>query len=115
MADQVEPRPSLAGRPLADRLRARIEAEGPITFAAFMEAALYDPDGGFYSRLAAGGRGHFETSPRTSPAFAMLLGAQLEELWERLGRPDPFWVVGVGAGDGTRAARLPELLPAPRT
>jgi SAM-dependent MidA family methyltransferase len=113
MADQVEPRPPLAGRPLADRLRARIEAEGPITFAAFMEAALYDPDAGFYSRLAAGGRGHFETSPRTSPAFAMLLGAQLEELWERLDRPDPFWVVEVGAGDGTLAAQLLELLPAP--
>lgn len=108
MADRATPRPTLA-----DRLRARIEAEGPITFAAFMEAALYDPRDGFYSRPPAGGGEHFTTSPRTSPAFAMLLAPRLEAVWERLGRPEPFWVLEAGAGDGTLAAQLLELLPAP--
>ena len=35
---------------LAERLRDRIRREGPISFADFMEAALYDPDAGYYSR-----------------------------------------------------------------
>ena len=33
---------------LAARIRAEIEATGPMTFARFMELALYDPDGGYY-------------------------------------------------------------------
>lgn len=105
--------PARSRSPLADRLRARIEAEGPITFAAFMDAALYDPRDGFYSGPAAGGREHFTTSPRTSPAFAMLIARRLEAVWERLGRPDPFWALEVGAGDGTLAAQLLELLAEP--
>ena len=39
-------------RSLAERLRDRIRREGPISFADFMEAALYDADAGYYSRGA---------------------------------------------------------------
>jgi SAM-dependent MidA family methyltransferase len=31
----------------------RIERDGPITFARFMDLALYDPDGGYYRADAA--------------------------------------------------------------
>ena len=56
---------------VADRLRERIAREGPISFADFMEAALYDPEGGYYARGAAIGEGgDFVTSPSISPAFA---------------------------------------------
>ena len=56
---------------LARRLRARIRREGPISFADFMEAALYDPDDGYYSRGARIGEGgDFVTSPSLTPAFA---------------------------------------------
>jgi SAM-dependent MidA family methyltransferase len=90
---------------LTDRLVERIRAHGPITFAEFMEVALYDPDEGFYARPAVGrgDDGHFVTSPHVSPAFGDLLGRQVAECWDLLGRPSPFTVAEVGAGDGTLA------------
>ena len=33
---------------LVARIRAEIERTGPMTFARFMDLALYDPDGGYY-------------------------------------------------------------------
>src|SRR5262249_5332322 len=94
------------GRTIAERLRARIRDDGPMTFAAFMEVALYDPDEGFYAGPAVGGAGHFVTSPHVSPLFGALLGALVEDAWIRLGRPDPFAVVEAGAGDGTLARHI---------
>jgi SAM-dependent MidA family methyltransferase len=104
---------------LKRRLIERIASAGPITFAEFMEAALYDPDEGFYARPPIGERGHFVTSPHVSPAFGDLLARQLAESWEVLGRPRPFSVVELGAGDGTlgeqvgaAAGSVPELAEA---
>src|SRR6266550_339628 len=61
---------------LGARLRRRIEDAGPITFAEFMESALYDPDGGFFEgggRGESGGSvgpdGDFVTSPHASSLF----------------------------------------------
>src|SRR4051794_25999276 len=101
MRDGAHPGPGLP-----DRIRERIRAEGPITFARFMEEALYDPHGGFYSRSSVGESGDFVTSPHVSPAFGVLMARQLEELWELLDKPDPFWTVEVGAGDGTLAGQI---------
>lgn len=91
---------------LGERLRERIRREGPITFAAFMEEALYDPDEGFYERAAVGPEADFVTSPHVSPAFGALVARQLGECWELLGRPDPYRVAEVGAGDGTLARQV---------
>ncbi len=92
---------------LGDRLRARIARDGPITFAAFMEAALYDPDGGFYARGPRIGRGGaFATVPTLVPLFADALAADLRSRWESLARPDPFTVCEVGPGDGSLAVAL---------
>ena len=106
---------------LKRRLLDRIETEGPISFAEFMEAALYDPAEGFYARPPIGERGHFVTSPHVSPAFGDLLARQLAECWDVLDRPRPFTVVELGAGDGTlgmqivaAAASVPELAEALR-
>lgn len=96
---------------LGDRLRARITLEGPISFAAFMEAALYDADDGFYARAPRIGRGGaFATVPTLVPLFAEALAADLLALWESLGRPDPFTVCEVGPGDGTLAEGLAAAL-----
>jgi SAM-dependent MidA family methyltransferase len=92
--------------PLADRLQATIAREGPITFAAFMEAALYDPADGYFSRLPVGERGDFVTSPHVSPVFGRLVARQVAEFWQLMGRPQPFDVVEAGAGDGTLAAQV---------
>src|SRR5207244_915286 len=77
-----------------------------LTFADFMDAALYDPHDGFYSRPAVGEGGDFVTSPHVSPVFGILLANQVEEFWQLLGRPDPFAVVEVGAGDGTLSRQV---------
>jgi SAM-dependent MidA family methyltransferase len=92
--------------PLLGRLRHRIERNGPITFAEFMEVALYDPEHGFYARAPIGANAHFVTSPHVSPAFGALIARQLAESWEALGRPKPFTVVELGAGDGTLALQI---------
>lgn len=94
---------------LKERLVERIRREGPVTFAAFMEAALYEPPDGFYARGGdrepVGERGHFVTSPHVSPAFGDLLAGQLAEAWDLLGKPDHYSVVELGAGDGTLASQ----------
>jgi SAM-dependent MidA family methyltransferase len=93
----------------ADAIRAEITAAGPIGFDRFMELALYGP-GGYYERPPIGAEGDFVTSPHVHPVFGELLARGLRELWTLLGRPDPFRVTEIGAGDGTLARQLLEHL-----
>lgn len=91
---------------LAERLRTRIAAEGPISFAAFMEAALYDPTDGFYNRgPRLGARGAFHTAPTRVRAFADAVAA--ETPGSDLGG---VALVEAGPGDGTLARALAERL-----
>ncbi len=85
-----------------ERLRDVIAREGPITFAEFMEVALYgEPDGFFASGGGAGRAGaDFVTSPEVGPLFGALVARALDDTWLRLGEPDPFVVVDAGAGRG---------------
>ncbi len=71
-----------------------------------MEGALYDPQLGFYARPPVGDHGHFVTAPHVSPAFGDLLARQLAECWDVMGRPRPFTVIELGAGDGTLALQI---------
>lgn len=91
---------------LRERLVRLIRESGPIDFAAFMDLALYDPEEGFYARPPIGEDGHFVTSPHVSPAFGDLVARQVAESWEALGRPRPFDLVEIGAGDGTLAVQI---------
>jgi SAM-dependent MidA family methyltransferase len=91
---------------LQQRLVNGIRRGGPITFAEFMESALYHRDLGFYARPPVGESGHFITAPHVSPAFGDLLARQVAECWELLGRPRPFTLVELGAGDGTLALQI---------
>ena len=69
-----------------------------------MEAALYDPEDGFFSSVSpARPEGHFVTSPHLSPVFAGLITVQARDAWNGLDRPDPFTVVDLGAGEGALA------------
>jgi NADH dehydrogenase [ubiquinone] 1 alpha subcomplex assembly factor 7 len=99
--------------PLADRLRERIRTHGPISLADFMEAALYDPEEGFYERSAVGQNGDFVTSPHVSGAFGVLVARQVVDFWDRVGRPEPFTLLEVGAGDGTLAEQVLEAIVPP--
>ena len=90
---------------LAVRIRDEIARTGPITFARFMDLALYDPDGGYYRAEAArpGHAGDFLTASETHPIFGAALARGLTEVWERLGQPGPFVLRELGAGTGTFA------------
>ena len=84
---------------LPERLLQRIAREGPISFYDFMQAALYDPADGYYTRGAAIGEGgDFLTSPHTSPAFAAAL-ARLFSVEADAGS-SVVDLVDVGAADG---------------
>ena len=82
-------------------IRARIGERGRVTFAEFMEAALYDPRGGYYT--GAGPDVDYYTSPAAHPAFGALIAVQLSRMWEALGRPGCFTAVEMGAGGGLLA------------
>jgi SAM-dependent MidA family methyltransferase len=88
-----------------DAIASAIRDRGPITFAEYMELALYG-SGGFFEQPPIGPDGHFVTSPHVHPVFAELLGRAIADLHVRLGEPRPFRVTEVGAGDGTLARQL---------
>ena len=92
-----------AGNPaLVAAIRAELEPAERLTFARFMELALYHPAHGYYLSAARrpGRGGDFLTAPETHPFFGITLARQIAECWERLGRPDPFTVREDGAGIG---------------
>jgi SAM-dependent MidA family methyltransferase len=72
----------------------------PITFAAYMERCLYDPEHGYYTsgRQVFGPAGDFYTSAHTHPLFAETLADAFVELVGRLD-PGPFQLVELGPGD----------------
>lgn len=88
---------------LADRLRARIKSEGPITFRDWMELALYDGQEGYYCRSGIdrwGRAGDYRTSPERSPLFAATFARYFADLHKSLGRPERWTIAEIGAGAG---------------
>ena len=67
---------------LVELIRAEIGAAGPMTFARFMQLALYEPESGYYTRAdtAAGpGRGgDFLTAPEGHPIFGWSVARFIE-------------------------------------
>jgi SAM-dependent MidA family methyltransferase len=76
-----------------------------VTFAQFMDLALYHPQYGYYANRAVsiGPRGDFFTSPHLGPDFGELLAEQFVQMWEVMHRPVPFTLVEMGAGQGLLA------------
>ena len=98
---------------LAQRLRERIKREGPISFRDWMEAALYDPQDGYYCRrdLTRWGRtGDYRTSPERSPLFAATFAHFFATLYEELGAPRTWTIVEAGTGTGHFASGVLETL-----
>ena len=91
--------------PLSERIRREILERGPISFARFMERALYDPDGGYYSRGGSrlGPGGDFYTASDVGHAFGAAIARQLQEIDRAIGPHDPFHVVEFGPGRGLLA------------
>jgi NADH dehydrogenase [ubiquinone] 1 alpha subcomplex assembly factor 7 len=92
---------------LRRRLLARIGKEGPLSFADFLDAALYDPEDGFYARgQRLGLRGAFSTAPTRQRRFADAVAAEVRACRTALGAPRDFALVEAGPGDGSLAVAL---------
>ncbi len=101
-----------------------IRERGPLTVAAFMDLALYDPEFGYYARAAqrSGRAGDFFTSVDVGPIFGELLARQIAQMARliavsSLQSPVPslqspvsslqsFDLVEVAAGNGRLAADI---------
>ncbi len=79
-----------------------------ITFAEFMDLALYHSQYGYYATRALniGTRGDFFTAPHLASDFGELLAEQCVQLWETMQHPSPFTLVEMGAGQGLLAADM---------
>ena len=89
---------------LEEIIRAEIAARGPMRFDRFMEFALYHPGLGYYAKTEGpvniGRHGDFITSVSVGPLFGHLLARQFLQMWERLEKADPFWIIEQGGHDG---------------
>ncbi len=81
------------------------QQNGAISFARFMELALYAPGLGYYSAGAQklGGAGDFVTAPEISPLFARCIARQCEQVLATLKGGD---ILELGAGSGRMAADI---------
>ena len=101
---------------LERHIRQEIADAGPMTFARFMELALYHPALGYYSRPRDpfGARGDYYTSSQLQPVFGRLLARKIAEWKTQLGEPPDFTVVELGGGRGETARQIRACLPGVR-
>jgi SAM-dependent MidA family methyltransferase len=106
--DEYPMNPDTAIPSLAALLRERIHREGPMGFAEFMEAALYEPALGYYARgtRQVGRGGDFFTSVSVGPLFGQLLARRFIRQWHESGSPTRWRVIECGAHDGSLAADI---------
>lgn len=102
------PLPSPDEQAHSEQLQALIRAEleaanGLITFARFMELALYAPGLGYYAAGARkfGAAGDFVTAPELSPLFSQCLAQQCRQVLREMGGGN---ILEFGAGTGTMAS-----------
>lgn len=76
-----------------------------ITFAQYMATILYEQKYGYYNsgKVSIGSQGDFFTSSSLGKDFGELLAIQFREMWHKLGCPDPFYLIEMGAGNGELA------------
>jgi len=78
-----------------------IHKRGKITFADYMDLALYHPEHGYYTsgKEKIGKKGDYYTSSDVHSVFGELIARQLEQMWRLMGKGS-FTVVEIGAGKG---------------
>ena len=97
---------------LVEFIRQTIRAQGPQSFAWFMQQALYHPEHGYYASgaCAIGRAGDYFTNVSVGPIFGQLLASQFLEIWEQLKKIDDFTIVEQGAHDGQFARDVLEFV-----
>ncbi len=94
---------------LRERILQIIRKEGPISFARFMQMALYDPAEGYYSsgaRRIGFEEADYFTSPVMSPVFGHTLARLMPIADEALSSPATFTIIELGAGSGETASQI---------
>ncbi|HVQ23095.1 MAG TPA: SAM-dependent methyltransferase [Candidatus Saccharimonadia bacterium] len=88
---------------LVEQLRDVLVTDGPVPFARYMAAVLYDRELGYYATRddRPTRDGDYLTAPELHPIFGATLAAQVEEVWERLDRPVEFTLREEAAGSGS--------------
>jgi SAM-dependent MidA family methyltransferase len=95
--------------PLVEHLRNIINSQGPLSFAQYMQQALYAPGLGYYSAGSQkfGAKGDFITAPEISPLFANCVAVQIAQVFEKLSQTN---ILEFGAGTGVLAADILQAL-----
>lgn len=97
---------------LVAAIASEISRNGAISFARFMEMALYHPQFGYYMRPTDPGTerigwdGDFYTSSDVHPILGQALARQAAQIDSLLGHPDPFTIVEMGPGKGLLAQHV---------
>lgn len=89
---------------LSKIIRTLIEKSGPITFAEFMELALYHKEFGYYTSGTAnlGKKGDYYTSPHVHCSFGEVIARFSTSVYEKLTNSD-FTIIEFGSGNGLLA------------
>jgi SAM-dependent MidA family methyltransferase len=89
--------------PLADKIRAIIRVNGPISVTDYFALCLADPEHGYYKTRDPFGRGgDFVTAPEVSQLFGEMIGIFLVHAWERHLKPKrTIRIAEIGPGRGT--------------
>lgn len=105
-ASAALPEPDAAAQAHSARVTARLRREieaggGHITFARYMQLALYEPGLGYYSAgsYKFGPAGDFITAPELSPLFSRCVARQCEQVLQACGGD----ILEFGAGSGAMA------------
>jgi SAM-dependent MidA family methyltransferase len=89
--------------PLKKKLVKRIQENGPISYSEFHEAALTDPEHGYYmNQNVFNKQGDFTTAPEISQLFSELVGVWVLHFYEsiNLAANRPKTLIEFGAGTG---------------
>ena len=86
---------------LTEVIKSQIRDKGPITFAEFMELALYHSTYGYYrsGKENIGKEGDFYTSPHVHPAFGKVIGNFILKSFDYIDE-NKLAIVELGAGKG---------------
>lgn len=93
-------------------IASRIADQDRITFAAFMDACLYEPGLGYYTSPGrkVGADGDFYTSISVHAAFGRVIAREIAQMWRSMGSPNGFTLVECGAGNGRLACDIMDYL-----
>lgn len=86
---------------LSEIIIEQIKNQGIMSFRDFMEMVLYYPELGYYNskQNIIGAEGDFYTNASLSASFGAMLGCQIEEMWNTLGKKT-LKIIEYGAGTG---------------